>query len=472
MNSVTVCRSRYDVCVKSIHELKLYNRNISCYKSRMLTNPVFLSVIIMVVLCLLKLNVLLSLIVAALAGGVLAGMPLGETMSTLIGGMGGNSSTALSYILLGALAASLHKTGIAVVLTRNIGRLVKDKAVVMLLIIAGVASLSQNLIPVHIAFIPILVPPLLAVMNKLKLDRRAAATALTFGLKAPYVALPIGYGWIFHGIMSDQMAENGLVVAQGQIWHVMWVAGLAMLVGLIVAVFFTYRKPREYQELQLAPDAVTENMAAAPEKMTRSHWVALVGALSALAIQVSPLGSLHIGALVGIAIMLVGRAIQWQDIDEMISSGIGMMGFIAFVMLVAAGYGAVIRETGAVQPLVETASALLGGSRLIGATVMILIGLFITMGLGTSFGTIPIIAAIYVPMAMSLGFSTPATILLIGVAAALGDAGSPASDSTLGPTAGLNVDGQHDHIWDTCVPTFLHYNIPLMIVGILGAVIL
>ena len=51
----------------------------------------------------------------------------------------------------------------------------------------------------------------------------------------------------------------------------------------------------------------------------------------------------------------------------------------------------------------------------------------------------------------------------------LGDAGSPASDTTLGPTSGLNADGQHDHIWDTCVPTFIAYNIPLMIAGIVGA---
>ncbi|WP_272947251.1 Na+/H+ antiporter NhaC family protein, partial [Staphylococcus aureus] len=56
-----------------------------------------------------------------------------------------------------------------------------------------------------------------------------------------------------------------------------------------------------------------------------------------------------------------------------------------------------------------------------------------------------------------------ALIALIGTASALGDSGSPASDSTLGPTAGLNVDGQHDHIRDTCVPNFLFYNIPLMI---------
>lgn len=436
----------------------------------MLTNPVFLSVIIMIVLCLLKLNVLLSLIVAALAGGVLAGMPLGDTMSALIGGMGGNSSTALSYILLGMLAATLHKTGVATVLTQRIMQVVKGKGLVLVLVIAVVASLSQNLIPVHIAFIPIVIPPLLGVMNALKIDRRAVASALTFGLKAPYVALPIGYGWIFHGIISDQMAENGLVVDQGRIWHVLWVLGVAMIIGLLIAVFVTYRKPREYEELEI-PGLDTHEHAA-DTRMTGKHWVALVGALSALAIQVSPLGSLHIGAIVGLAIIVIGGAIKWSDIDEMLHSGIGMMGFIAFVMLVAAGYGAVIRETGGVQPLVESAGVLFGGSQLIGALVMILVGLFITMGIGTSFGTIPIIAAIYVPLAASLGFSTAATILLIGTAAALGDAGSPASDSTLGPTAGLSVDGQHDHIWDTCVPTFLHYNIPLIIFGVIGAVLI
>ncbi|MEN1758978.1 Na+/H+ antiporter family protein [Anoxynatronum sibiricum] len=436
----------------------------------MFTNPVVLSVIIMIVLCLLKLNVLLALIVAALAGGLLAGMPLGETMGVLIGGMGGNSSTALSYILLGALAASLHKTGIAVILAKKIVQWVRGKGIILVVIIAAVACLSQNLIPVHIAFIPIMIPPLVAVMNKLKIDRRAVASALTFGLKAPYVALPVGYGWIFHGIISDQMSENGLAVAQGEIWHVMWIPGLAMVIGLFIAIFVTYRKPREYQELETVAAAADEAEVAVT--MTGRHWVALVGAFSALAIQVSPLGSLHIGAVVGMAIMLIGGAIKWKDIDEMIHSGIGMMGFIAFVMLVAAGYGAVIRETGGVETLVASASGMLAGNQLVAATLMILIGLFITMGIGTSFGTIPIIAAIYVPLAMSVGFSTPATILLIGTAAALGDAGSPASDSTLGPTAGLNVDGQHDHIWDTCVPTFMHYNIPLVIFGIIGAVLL
>ena len=92
--------------------------------------------------------------------------------------------------------------------------------------------------------------------------------------------------------------------------------------------------------------------------------------------------------------------------------------------------------------------------------------------ISTLFRTLPITAAIYFPLAMKLGFSTEAIILLVGIAGALGDAGSPASDSTLGPTSGLNADGQHNHIWDTCVPTFLAYNIPLLIGGMIGAMLL
>src|SRR5699024_787455 len=100
------------------------------------------------------------------------------------------------------------------------------------------------------------------------------------------------------------------------------------------------------------------------------------------------------------------------------------------------------------------------------------VGLVITLGIGTSFGTIPILAALYIPILLTPGMSPMACAALIGSAAALGDAGSPASDSTLAPPAGLNYDGKHHHIWDTCVPTFLHYNIPLFMFGVVGAMVL
>ena len=94
---------------------------------------------------------------------------------------------------------------------------------------------------------------------------------------------------------------------------------------------------------------------------------------------------------------------------------------------------------------------------------MLIIGLIITIGIGSSFGTIPILAVLFIPICTKFGFSTPSIIILLSAAAALGDAGSPASDTTLGPTAGLNADGQHNHIKDTCIPTFIHYNLALAI---------
>jgi len=121
---------------------------------------------------------------------------------------------------------------------------------------------------------------------------------------------------------------------------------------------------------------------------------------------------------------------------------------------------------------VEGSVAAIGENKALAALLMLVVGLLITMGIGSSFSTIPIIAALYVPLALQLGFSPLAIVALVGTAGALGDAGSPASDSTLGPTAGLNVDGQHNHIWDTVVPTFLHYNLPLLAFGWLAAMVL
>jgi len=103
---------------------------------------------------------------------------------------------------------------------------------------------------------------------------------------------------------------------------------------------------------------------------------------------------------------------------------------------------------------------------------VLIVGLFLTMGIGSSFSTIPIIAAIYVPLCTHLGFSPLAIVALVGTAGALGDAGSPASDSTLGPTAGLNADGQHNHMRDTVIPTFIHFNLPLLAAGWVAAMVL
>lgn len=125
----------------------------------LLTNPVVVSVGVMILLCLFNLNIVLALLIAAIAAGISAGMGIPDVMGTLISGMGGNSETALAYFLLGTFAVAINKTGLATVACKRIAKVVRGRKMVLLLMLVGIACLSQNLVPVHIAFIPILVPP-------------------------------------------------------------------------------------------------------------------------------------------------------------------------------------------------------------------------------------------------------------------------------------------------------------------------
>ncbi|MBE9487971.1 MAG: sodium:proton antiporter [Bacteroidetes bacterium] len=430
-----------------------------------LTNPITLSVLVMCVLCLFKVNVMFSLLLSAIVAGVVGGVEIGETFSILVGGMGGNAETALSYILLGTFAAALAHIGISDAFARKIATMVKGRKIVLFVVLIVCAVLSQTLVPVHIAFIPILIPPLLVVMNKMQLDRRSAACALAYGLKAPYIALPIGFGLLFQGLISDSMTQNGMSVEPLEVWHSTWILGIGMTVGMIASLFY-FSKKRQYKDVVITAPVTTIEHVSKTSK--RTNIVSILSIFATLFFQLS-FSSMPIGAIAGILVLIIGGALKINDFDKVIADGIKLMGLIAFVMLIASGYGAVIKSTGAVDTLISATLPYLGDNKLISATIMILIGLLTTMGIGTSFGTVPILAVIYVPMAQKLGFSTEATIVLIAAAAALGDAGSPASDTTMGPTSGLNADNQHNHIWDTCVPTFLFYNIPLIIFGILGA---
>ncbi|KIV53718.1 sodium:proton antiporter [Aneurinibacillus migulanus] len=432
-------------------------------------NAVVVSVLVIVVLSLLRINVIFALIAAAVTAGLIAGLPLTETVSTMIEGMSGQMETALSYVLLGMFAVMIARSNITAILVKNLIRVLGGKRSILLVTIAFVASLSQNAIPVHIAFIPILIPPLLGLFNRMKIDRRAVASALTFGLQAPYIMIPAGFGLIYHGIVAREMAKNGMPVDVSLFPKAMLIPGIGMVLGLFVALFITYRKGRKYinkEDIFASSSKEEENVS-----FTSRHMLTLVAIASALGVQLWT-ESLVIGTLTGILLMFAFRVVRWKDGDDVVQRGVAMMGFIAFVMLLASGYASVLQETGAVKELVSASGDMLKSNQLLAAAMMLLVGLLITMGIGSSFGTVPIIAAIYVPLCSELGFSVLATAALVGTAGALGDAGSPASDSTLGPTSGLNADGQHHHIWDTCVPTFLHYNIPLFVFGLIAAMIL
>ena len=428
-------------------------------------NPVVISVITLCILCLLKINVLFSLMISAIVAGILAHMPISKIMELFISGMGQNSETALSYILLGTLAASMTHTGLTEILSYKISDFIKDNKYLLLIVLTIISVMSQNLIPVHIAFIPILIPPLIPLMNKLKIDRRLIASCLVFGLKAPYIAIPAGFGLIFQGLIADNLTQNGIPVSKMSIWHYNWILGFAMLISLFIAIFITYKNPREYVDKSIL---MTENNPK-DIKLNKQHYITLFGAFATLIIQLIS-GSLPLGALIGLGIIFGFRAISHKNMDFLINEGVGLMGYISFVMLVCAGYAFVIQQTGGIEDMLNFIVPYVVHSKILATFAMLLTGLLITMGIGSSFGTIPILAVLFVPLSLKLGLSVPSIIIILSAAAALGDAGSPVSETTLGPTAGLNVDNQHNHIKDTCIPTFMHFNLALIIAAVIAVI--
>ncbi len=449
-----------------------------------LFNPVLISVIILCLLCVFKVNVLFSLMISSIIAGLISKMPMDKIMGLFISGMGQNSETALSYILLGTLAAAMTHTGLAKIIAIKISSFIKNNKYLLIGILVLISIMSQNLIPVHIAFIPILIPPLLPLMNRLKLDRRIISCSLAFGLKAPYIAIPAGFGLIFQGLIADNMSNNGMEVLKQDVWKSSWVLGFAMFLALLAAVFITYRKPREYTTVKTGTQSgsaeiknckETDNLETSPNttnaptdlRFKKEHLITLLGAVITLVVQLLS-GSLPLGALCGLIIIFGLRAVSHKHMDFLINEGVGLMGYIAFVMLVCAGYALVLKETGGIEGLVNSILPFVQNSKLLAAAAMLFIGLIITIGIGSSFGTIPILAVLFMPLCLKLGFSTPQSIILLCAASALGDAGSPASDTTLGPTAGLNTDGQHNHIKDTCIPTFIHFNTALIIAALIA----
>ena len=434
-----------------------------------LTNPIIISVTVMMVLCLLKINVVLSLIISSVVCGLLSGLPLGDVMTLFSDGMVGNAEVALSYVLLGAVAVAIERSGLASIASAKLSKVIKGSKLRLVLLLIFMAALSQSLIPVHIAFIPIIIPSLLMIMNELKLDRRLASVALAFGLKATWVTFPIGFGLIFHTIISKNMAMHGMEVATMDVWRYTSIIGFGMLLAMVLA-YFVYGKPREY--ITTTGDERVATEAEAPVDMTfkKEHWGTLIGIFAIVALQLY-FDSMVIGAVVGLLLFMVFGVVKKKDMNDVVDGGVGIMGFMGFVMLTAAGFSNVLSNTDNINPLIESTINVLGTNHFMIAVAMMILGLVLTIGTGSSFGTVPILAALYVPFAQVVGFSVGATVVLIAGAATIGDAGSPASDSTLGPTAGLNADKQHDHIWDSCVPQILFFVTSSFIFAVIGALI-
>ena len=434
-------------------------------------NAVALTIILMVTFCLIKMPVPIALIMAALLGGLQSGLSFGDSLAAFNENLLAGAQIGITYIMIGAFAVALARSGLLELLAAQITKKMDNNTVVahtrvkwtLFIIFAVAALMSQNLVPVHIAFIPILIPPLIHIMNKLKIDRRAVACILASCISVAYLLIPYGFGDVYLkqillASANEVGASLGFIATASMAPKAMFFPVMGIIAGMLFAVFITYRKPREYQDLPVLTSKVTSDKPINKFQIA----ITLISIGVALTLQIM-YDSLLVGALIGFVILSFSRIFRWNEQDGVFTQGVALMAEISVVITLATGFAGVITATGEVNSLIELFINYIGDNRMMGATVMILMGLFITIGFGDSFASVAILAPIYLPLALLLGFSPLASLALLGASAALGDAGSPASSITLGTTAGLNADGQHDHMVDSVIPTFTHINIGMVL---------
>lgn len=453
-------------------------------------NAVVISVILMLALTLLRLNIIVSLVVASFAGGLLSGMDFTSSWEAFQSGLGASSKLALSYALIGGFAYMVSASGLVDVITQKITQRMHVKPdTVRLSVIVAITLLavsSQNILPVHVAFIPLLIPPLLGLFNHLQLDRRLVACLLSFGLVTPYMFLPVGFGQMFlNELIIPQIESQGVPAASLNMVKVMALPALGMLLGLLIAIFWSYSKPRAYVSKESIskkpnshnPASRIEQLATNREQPTHQPFngylagLFMVAAMVFLAVQLL-MNSMAMGAIAGFLVVMLGRGFRWAQGNDLFTEGMKVMATIGIIMMAAAGFAEVMKQSGEIPTLVSSAVAVFDNTPSMAALLMLLVGLLITMGIGSSFATVPLLAVIFVPIGVELGFSVEVIACLLATAAVLGDTGSPASEVTLATTAGLNTDGQHDHVRDTVIPTMLHYNVPLLVFGWLAVFVL
>ena len=336
-------------------------------------NSVVIAVFIMLVLSLARVHVVLSLLIGALSGGLLAGMGLTATLDAFQTGLANGAQIALSYVMLGAFAMAIAYSGLPRTIANGIikqldgahGNTNRIKwALIGILIIMGI--MSQNVIPIHIAFIPLIIPPLIVVFNRLHIDRRAIACVLTFGLVTTYMYLPYGFGEIFlKQILLGNINKAGLDTSELNIMTVMTIPSIGMLAGLIIALFISYRKPRFYENKAITSEDNSENESENGNNGKSQRYnniIAIIAVVGSFAIQLST-GSLLLGAMIGFTIFMAFGVIHWRKADAVFNDGLRMMAMIGFIMISAQGFAEVIQQTGDIDSLVQTSAEIFAGSK-------------------------------------------------------------------------------------------------------------
>src|SRR5699024_8831848 len=123
-------------------------------------------------------------------------------------------------------------------------------------------------------------------------------------------------------------------LTMGEAAKAMLIPGSGMIVGLLIAVFITYRKYRDAVPGAGGTEGTTEVAPSEKVSFSIKHALTIIAIVAALIAQIIT-DNLIVGALTGLILMFLFVAVPFKKGDNIVAEGVGMMGTIAFVMLVA-----------------------------------------------------------------------------------------------------------------------------------------
>lgn len=285
-----------------------------------------------IILIIRKVSPVYALLLGAVAGGLLAGWGLQDTVSRMIDGVKDISPAIIRIIAAGVLTGMLVKTGAAQRISLSIIRGLGAKNVYLALALSALILTGTG---VFIDVAVITIAPIAIIMgNKLGLSRGKLLLAMIGGGKCGNIISP---------------NPNTIIAAENYgapLPSVMAVGIVPALTGLIVTVFVIIPLMPEGEKLNLK----SEN--GSDEQGLPGFWASTAGPLVAIALlalrpicgfAVDPLVALPAGGLVGI---ITTKA--WKKTGECLQYGLGKMSGIA-VLLVGTGTIAGIIKASAIK---------------------------------------------------------------------------------------------------------------------------
>jgi len=374
----------------------------------------------------LKLHPFLALLLAALAFGILARMPLVDVVNSVNAGFGGTIGYIGIVILAGSIIGTfLEKSGGAYRLAESTLRITGEKNVPLAMAIVGyIVSM-----PVFCDSGFVLLSPLnKALARRAKITLAAGAVALSLGLYATHTMVPPTPGPVAAaGLLG---ADLGLVILCGLV-----VSAIAALAGWVFAV-------KVASQIHISPDIDETGKSETPVKIEDTPSTAkallpillpivLIVARSVTELPTKPLGEGQpvvllgflgqpaVALLIGVlASLLLPKRLNRQMLSGTGWVGEAVLGAATIIIITGAGgaFGKVLQNSG----IADVIGASLKGHEHIGIWLPFLIAAGIKTAQGSSTVSIITTAGLMAPLLGSLGLDGDAAKALVVVAIGAG----------------------------------------------------